>query len=70
MAIDRSDMETESNVFAMELLMPSEWLLKDLENNGGIDIEDDIAVKKLADKYRVSVQVMTLRIGQLMKLKI
>lgn len=57
-------MEAEANAFAMELLMPEEWLRKDIA--GGFDIEDDAKLKKLAKKYGVSMQVMALRIGQLM----
>ena len=58
-------MEVEANAFAMELLMPSEWLRADIERMGGIDIEDDKKLMKLAKKYRVSLQVMAIRIGEL-----
>lgn len=56
--------EREANQFAMELLMPTEFMRKDLEK--GFDLEDDIAIAKLAKKYRVSQTIMTLRIGQLL----
>lgn len=58
-------MDAEANVFAMELLMPRESLLADIKKLGGVDIEDDKAMTKLAKKYRVSITVMALRIGQL-----
>lgn len=58
-------MEAAANAFAFELLMPEEWLRRDI-GPGGVDIEDEKRVAALAKKYRVSVSVMTLRIGQLM----
>ena len=58
-------MEAEANAFAMELLMPSDWLRDDIESMGGIDIEDDAKLEKLAKKYRVSPQVMAIRIEEL-----
>lgn len=61
-----SDIEREANEFAMNLLVPTSFLKADLAKMGGIDIEDDKAVYKLAQKYKVSVQVMTLRIGQVL----
>jgi Zn-dependent peptidase ImmA (M78 family) len=63
--VSRADCR-EANAFAMALLMPEDWLRRDIEKLGGIDIEDVQKVGKLAKRYRVSVQVMTLRIGQLM----
>lgn len=55
-------MESEANAFAMELLMPAAWILRDA---AGIDIDDHVAVHKLAKRYGVSDQVMALRIGQI-----
>lgn len=57
--------EREANLFAMELLMPRAFLLADIEKMGGVDIEDDAAMRKLANRYKVSVTVMALRVGQL-----
>lgn len=59
-------MDAEANAFAMELLMPEFLLRPELEKIGGIDIENETAVRKLATKFKVSTQVMTLRIGQLL----
>lgn len=61
-----TDIEAEANAFAMELLMPSEFLLRDLKQMGGIDLADDEQVAKLAKKYRVAVSLMAIRIGQLL----
>lgn len=58
-------MDEEANEFAMELLMPEVWLRRDIKALGGIDIEDEPAVNKLAKRYRVSPNVMVLRIGML-----
>lgn len=59
---DEAD-DIEANRFAMELLIPYDWILADIEALGGVDVEDDRAIRQLAKKYRVSVQVMTLRIA-------
>ena len=52
----------EANDFALELLMPSDWLLRDAK---GLDLADDAGVLKLARKYRVPVSTLAYRIGQL-----
>ena len=62
-------MDAEANAFAMELMMPEFLLRPELEKLGGIDIEDEKAVRKLAAKFRVSTQMMTLRLGELMREK-
>lgn len=60
--------EIEANRFAAELLMPYDTLLKDLRDFGiDIDIEDDVQLKELADRYQVSVQALTHRITNLLK---
>ncbi len=62
-----NNMDKEANQFAMELLMPRDWLLADVEKMRGIDIEgDDKKVMQLAKRYKVSVQAMTIRLGQLL----
>jgi Zn-dependent peptidase ImmA (M78 family) len=58
-------MEAEANAFAMELLMPADWLRADIEKLGGIDIDDDKKLSRLAKKYSVSLQVMAIRIAEL-----
>ena len=54
--------EAEANEFAMELLMPSAWLLEDI---AGMDVDDDKLLSELSKKYRVSNAVIAFRIGQL-----
>lgn len=60
------EIEDEANEFAMHLLMPTEFLKAELAKLGGFDIEDEKAVQKLAKKFGVSQQIMTLRLGQLL----
>lgn len=59
-------MQAEANAFAMELLMPEDWLRADIAKLGGVDIEDTTTVATLAKRYKVSVPVMTLRLGELL----
>jgi Zn-dependent peptidase ImmA (M78 family) len=61
----QAKLDAEANAFAMELLMPEEWLRADMAKIGGIDIDDDKTIKKLAHRYRVSPNVMLVRLAQL-----
>jgi Zn-dependent peptidase ImmA (M78 family) len=63
--LDMSDIDDEANAFAMELLMPTEFLLADLKAMGSFDIEDPKPIRKLAQKYNVSEQAMLIRIARL-----
>lgn len=65
MTSDEQAMEIEANAFAMELLMP-EHLMREAIGTRGVDVEDEKRVAALAKKFRVSVPVMVLRIGELM----
>mgnify|MGYP006435527497 CR=1 FL=1 len=60
--------EIQANQFAAELLMPERFLVKDLQEFYKNEKEDNILgfIKKSADKYRVSKQAMTIRIGSLL----
>ena len=53
--------EMEANLFAAELLMPEEFLEQE-EDLGSIDFLDEDVIAKLAKKYRVSQQAMTIRL--------
>ncbi len=66
MTFEDQRMEDEANAFAIELLMPEEWIRRDAK---GIDLLDTLAVEKLAKLYQVSVPLMSYRIGQLMERK-
>ena len=56
--------EMEANLFAAELLMPLRLLDADLANNAPLNIDDD-RIAKLATKYKVSAQALTLRLQYL-----
>ncbi|GJL85790.1 MAG: ImmA/IrrE family metallo-endopeptidase [Micavibrio sp.] len=58
-------MEIEANKFAAELLMPTEMVEKDIKHKS-IDIEDEEAVVKLAKKYQVSVQSMSIKLDSIL----
>lgn len=53
--------EREANEFAACLLMPRDFLREDLAH-GPIDVSDDDAVRKLARRYKVSAQALTIRL--------
>jgi len=57
--------EKEANLFAAELLMPEKFLSKDVQKIGAVDLLDEDVIKKLAEKYQVSTQAMTFRLGYL-----
>ena len=64
-AEELAQMDAEANYFAMCLLMPEEWVRREVKRMGIVDIEDDKKMKKLADKFKVSVTMMTIRLGQI-----
>lgn len=57
--------EKEANLFAAELLMPEKLLEKDLAEIGEVDLEDQRSIRELAQRYRVSCQAMSIRLGYL-----
>jgi Zn-dependent peptidase ImmA (M78 family) len=58
------DDEIEANLFAAEILMPRDMIANDVRRLGAIDVIDD-KINALAQRYRVSVQAMTLRLRDL-----
>ena len=56
--------ELEANAFAAALLMPEPFLRDDLQRRT-YDMFDESAVKRLAQKYQVSVQALTIRLMEL-----
>ena len=61
----RENDEREANLFAAELLMPIDFLIKELSGKKHIDIEDDEFLLELAQRYRVSRQAMAFRLANL-----
>lgn len=53
--------EIEANRFAAELLMPKHMLIRDLKGRA-IDFENEDDLRRLASKYRVSIQALTFRL--------
>ena len=58
--------EIEANRFAAELLMPYDMIKEDLMTYQP-DIEDEDELRKLADRYGVSLLALTLRIKSIVK---
>jgi len=56
--------EIEANRFAAELLMPEHMLVNDLRGQE-IDLENEAGLKRLAERYRVSLQALTIRLTKL-----
>lgn len=54
--------EVEANRFAAELLMPTKFLLRDVEKFRGIDAG---AIQVLARRYKVSAEAMEIRLANL-----
>ena len=61
------EMDAEANQFALALLMPAEMVRREVAKMKGFDICENSDIKKLADKFRVPVTAMAIRLGQLMK---
>lgn len=60
--------ETQANIFASELLMPSHFLQRDFADlEGGFDLESDSAVRAFAQRYEVSIQTMTIRLSRVVQ---
>ena len=57
--------EREANFFAASLLMPREFLEKDLEGQDSVDLLDDDMLRDLARKYGVSTQALAIRLKSL-----
>jgi len=57
--------EVQANFFAAELLMPSEFIARDMSDYKGRDLVEDTVVEKLAKKYKVSEQALVIRLTNL-----
>lgn len=60
-----SEEEKEANLFAAELLMPVQFIQKDLVAVEALDLENDATIADLAKKYEVSTQAITFRLAYL-----
>lgn len=56
--------EWEANEFAANILMPASALKKEIDSLE-IDYENDVWIKNLADKFKVSYSAMSIRISRL-----
>lgn len=59
--------DLEADLFAMFLMMPEEMVREAVkwEAPAGFDLVEEPAIKKLANKFRVTEQLMILRLVQL-----
>lgn len=57
--------EHEANRFAIELLIPLEFLAREVEAMGGVSLVDDKKVIALAKKFEVPIGIMVLRLIEL-----
>jgi Zn-dependent peptidase ImmA (M78 family) len=55
--------EIEANRFASELLVPTDFLRRDVDHIT-LDVEDQHQIEILARRYRVSIPMMTIRINR------
>ena len=58
--------EVEANRFAGELLVPQQLLIQELRGRL-VDVENEDLIADLADRFEVSRQMMTFRIGELVE---
>ena len=64
-----SDQEVEANAFAAELLMP-DAVVRELFGRQPIDVFDDLALRRLASQFEVSIQALTIRLTRLNLLRV
>lgn len=57
--------EREANMFAAELLMPIDFIIRDLKDKNLVDMEDDGLLHEMANRYKVSQQAMAIRLSNL-----
>ena len=57
--------EQEANFFAASLLMPREFIERDLVNEEYVDLLDEGFIHRLAQKYGVSAQALAIRLKTL-----
>jgi Zn-dependent peptidase ImmA (M78 family) len=63
--MEMNDIETEANVFAMELLMSEEMVRRDVAQYKEIEKDPEVIISMLAERYKVSKMIMTIRLTKL-----
>jgi Zn-dependent peptidase ImmA (M78 family) len=64
-ATGTNKIEREANLFAAELLMPTDFIQKDMLKLGNIDLLHDVKLETLANNYGVSLQALSFRLNNL-----
>jgi Zn-dependent peptidase ImmA (M78 family) len=59
------EQEREANIFAMCLLMPEDFIRRDMDGVKEIDLIEDKRIKALAKRYGVTEQMMVMRLCEL-----
>lgn len=59
-----NEIETEANMFAMELLMPTQFVKDYVAKHGPIDLTEDKYLKDMAKAFGVNQSMMAFRVGQ------
>lgn len=57
--------EREANIFAIALLMPPEFIHRDMEGHPPLRLDDDPRIRQMARRYNVTEQMMTTRLVNL-----
>jgi len=57
--------EREANLFAAELLLPSDLVARELARHVNLDLHDEDDVRALADRFEVSAQALSIRLAYL-----
>lgn len=60
-----ADEDIKANLFAMELLMPEQFVRTEIIKMKKFDLTDDKSMKALADKFKVPTTIMAMRVGQI-----
>ena len=57
--------EREANLFAAEVLMPEALIERELATTPEFDVHDEKQVQRLADRFQVSAQALSIQLGHL-----
>lgn len=62
---NHAEEDAEANLFALELLMPEQFVRSEIKKMKSFDLCDDEAMKKLARIFQVPQSIMAVRVGQI-----